>query len=94
MSLNWDSPEDAFRELDEMEYSLFAKALADYRNQLMKEGFTRRESLRLVESYSKFIYDMVVEEFLAQKRKEEMIESLTDKPDDDDVDTIDDDDIQ
>lgn len=67
----WDNPEDAFRELDQKEFVFFAQALAAYRESLIKEGFTRREALRLVESYSKFIYDMSVEDFLVNGSKED-----------------------
>lgn len=69
--MSWENLEEAFRELDDKEFTVIAKALGDFRSSLMKNGFTRREALRLVESYSKFIYDMSIEEFIAQKRQHE-----------------------
>lgn len=62
---------DAFKDLDENEFSFFSTALAGYRDALMKRGFTRREAIRLVESYSKFIYDMSIEEFMARRAEEQ-----------------------
>lgn len=63
----WDSIEDAFGELDKEEYFFFARTMGAYMRSLMAEGFTRREAFRLVESYSKFVYDMVIEEVMAEK---------------------------
>ena len=75
----WDNPEQAFRELDKNEYNFFARTLGAYHKALMAEGFTRRESMKLVETYAKFVYDMVIEELISGK---------PDSPDDD-VDTDD-----
>jgi len=63
--------EELFKELDEQQFVDVAKSLAAYRGSLMKEGFTRRESMRLVEAYSKFLYDITLENFLSEKRQEE-----------------------
>lgn len=87
--MSWENLEQAFKDLDAREFTFFAAALASYRRSLMKEGFTRREALRLVETYSKFIYDMSIEEFIVEKRKEE--EALLDKQLDDELDDDDDD---
>lgn len=63
--------EEAFKDLDKNEFAFFATSLAGYRDSLMSKGFTRREAMRLVETYSKFIYDMSIEEFISQKQEEE-----------------------
>ncbi len=77
--------EDAFKDLDKREFHFFASALAAYRKSLMDQGFTRREALRLVESYSKFIYEMSVEEFMSRKAKEDSEQDIDLDDDDDDV---------
>lgn len=69
--MSWESLEDAFKELDDQEFGVIATALGGFRSALMKNGFTRREAIRLVETYSKFIYDMSIEEFISQKRDHE-----------------------
>lgn len=63
----WQNPAEAFKELDAKEYSFFAQSLSAYLKALINEGFTRRESLRLVEAYAKFIYDLSIEEFIREK---------------------------
>lgn len=63
--------EDLFKELDDHKFSHIAKPLAALRGELMKEGFTRRESMRLVESYSKFLYDAALEDIIADRRRED-----------------------
>lgn len=70
MTEKWDNVEAAFKELDAKEYSFFANSLSAYLKSLMDQGFTRREAMRLVESYSRFIYDLSIEEFLHQKHDE------------------------
>lgn len=60
MSNDWDNWEEAFKEADSKQYSTIAQSLAGYRKALMSEGFTRREAMRLVESYSNFIYDLTL----------------------------------
>lgn len=90
--MSWDNVDDMFRELDEREYNLIAGALGNFRSSLMTNGFTRREALRLVETYSKFIYDMSIEEFLSQRRAQDREAYLgewkeIDQEDDDDVDS-------
>lgn len=69
----WDNVEDAFKDMDRKmdvaEYSLIARLLSSYRESLMQQGFTRREAMRLVESYSKFIYDLVIEDMLSSSSK-------------------------
>lgn len=84
----WDNVEDAFKELDKKEFAFIASSLGAFRHALMAEGFTRREALRFVESYSRFIYEMSMEEFLADKEKQK--ENTNRKPFDDDVDLLDD----
>jgi hypothetical protein len=91
--MGWENLEDAFKELDRKEYQVIAKALGDYRDSLMTQRFTRRESMRLVETYSKFLYDMSLEEFILQKRREErkafeedLEHMLEDEEDDDEFD--------
>lgn len=64
----WDSLEAAFKDLDSKEFGFFADALGAYLKALMKAGFTREEAMKLVESYSRFIYDMSIEEFWATKK--------------------------
>lgn len=64
--------DDLFKDLDANEFNFFAISLAAYRDSLTSKGFTRKEAMRLVETYSKFIYDMSVEEFIAQKEDELM----------------------
>lgn len=91
----WEDPEEAFKELDVKEFSAPAETLGAYLKALMKAGFTRRESIRLVEAYSKFLYDMAIEEFMAMKRLQEDIELPIDEDDqEEDVDDLDDDDVQ
>lgn len=68
--VEWDNPEDAFKELETKEFSFFAKALAAYKRALVQEGFNDEEAMRLVEAYSKFIYDMSVEEYLTDPGEE------------------------
>lgn len=88
---NWTNVEEAFKELDRKEFNFFAQALGAYRKALVKEGFTRREAQRLVETYAKFIYDMSLEEFLTEKRIEEAqayTEGQNKKVDDDDDDLL------
>lgn len=71
------SVEDLFKELDQRKFTNIARPLAAYRIELMKEGFTRREAMRLVEAHSKFIYDMCIEEFVTdQDEEEEMDDEL------------------
>lgn len=82
--MSWDSLEEAFKDLDSNEFAFFSKALSAYRRALMKDGFTRREAMRLVEAYSRFIYDMSVEEFMVQNDKKRF--SSDDVDDDDDPD--------
>lgn len=60
----WDNLEDAFKDLDKDEYHFFAKTLGSYRRALETEGFNKEEAFKLVEAYSKFVYDMVIEEML------------------------------
>lgn len=67
----WDNIEDAFKELDGKEYAHYAKALGAYFKALLDEGFTREEAAPLVHTYSKFLYDMTLEEFTSEKRREE-----------------------
>lgn len=64
----WDNLEQAFGELDRNEYQFFAKTLGAYRRALEAEGFSRREAMRLVETYAKFVYDMVIEEIISGKQ--------------------------
>lgn len=80
--------EKEFKKLDSGEFTFFSKALSGYRNSLMAEGFTRREAMRLVEAYSKFIYDMSLEDYISRNRREELEQELElDQDfDDDDVD--------
>lgn len=85
----WDNVEDAFKELDENEFTFFSRSLAAYRRRLMSEGFTRREAMRLVEAYSKFIYDISIEEFMAEKDSERADRIFgTDDVDDDDEEDV------
>lgn len=65
----WKNVEDAFKELDAKEYTFFASSLSAYLSSLMTEGFTRREAMRLVEAYSRFIYDLTLEDFVNQEHK-------------------------
>lgn len=66
----FDNVEDAFKDLDKKEYDFFAKALGLFRDALVKEGFEREEAMVLVASYSKFVYDMGLEEFISSKDEE------------------------
>lgn len=77
----WHTAEELFKELDQTEFKFFASALSAYRASLMNEGFTRREAMRLVEGYSKFIYDMSIEDFMVEKASNEDV-------DEDDDDTV------
>lgn len=88
----WNNLEDAFKEIDAREFDFVAKALAAYRRSLTGEGFSQREAMRLVEGYAKYIYDMSLEEFIAQKNSEQ-IDGLI-NPKDDDVDPDDDDELR
>ena len=81
----WDNLEDAFKELEAREFAFLASCLGALRKSLMSEGFTRREALRLVESYSKFIYDLGMEEFIMRSRVNDDEEKY-EAPEDDDVD--------
>lgn len=76
--------EDLFKDLDAREFNFFASALAAYRKALVNEGFNNRESMRLVEAYAKFIYNMGLEEFIAEKTKEADREFFDDDFDEDD----------
>lgn len=79
----WDNLEDAFKELEAREFAFLASCLGALRKSLMNEGFTRREALRLVESYSKFIYDLGMEEFIMRTRAQDDAEDYEDPPEDD-----------
>lgn len=80
--MSWENIEEAFKDLDANEFKFFAAALSSYRRSLMKEGFTRKEAMRLVDTYSKFIYDMSLEEFIVSRN-----EAIANDDDDDgDVD--------
>lgn len=70
-SENFDNPADLFKELDVKEHSFLAQPLAGYLKALMNEGFTRREAMRLVEAYQKFMHDLSLEEFIYEKNQEE-----------------------
>lgn len=89
--MNYENVEELFQELDENQYSKLSGAMWAYMRSLMKQGFTRRESFNLVQGYSKFLYDMTLEEFISQKRMEEdnaLEQSLSDE---EDVDPFDED---
>lgn len=79
--------EAEFKKLDEGEFVFFAKALAGYRRALIAEDFTETQAMRLVATYAKFIYDMSIEDFIAQQREKEFQENFPE--DDSDVDTDD-----
>lgn len=81
---DFDNWQDAFKKADANQYGTVAKALAGYRRALMAEGFTRRETMRLVESYSAFIYDMTLNE-----AEESGVWEVVDEGDDDTVDPLD-----
>lgn len=69
--MSWDTVEDAFKELDKDEYSIFSTALSTYFKALQESGFTRREAFRLIEGYSKFVYEMMVEEYVRDYEEKE-----------------------
>lgn len=84
----WDNLEDAFKDLDSNEYNFFAKSLGSYLRALMVEGFTREEAFNLVESYSKFVYDMVIEEMISKSQAQSDDEESDSGSDLDDVDEV------
>lgn len=83
--MSWENLEEAFKDLDAKEFEFFAAALGAFRQSLQKQGFTRREAMRLVETYSRFIYDMSLEDYIANKNR------IDEDEEDDDVDGIDED---
>lgn len=83
---DYSTVEDLFKELDAKEFSFFARALGSYRKSLMDEGFTRREAIKLVESYSQFLYNMGLEDFIAERNREEDVKFMQELDDDDDDD--------
>lgn len=87
--MSWDSLEDAFKELDSKEYMHYARALGAYKRALISEGFNDKEATELVLTYSKFLYDITLEEFLSEKRIEEA-KAWVDGDDPNDVDLDDD----
>lgn len=60
----FDNLEDAFKQLDKKPYEPVSKTLALFRESLMQHGFTRRESMRLLDTYAKFLYEWAIEEAL------------------------------
>lgn len=83
--MSYENVEDAFKDLDKREFHFFASALASYRKALMDQGFTRREAVKLAESYSKFIYEMSIEEYMNRKAAESSEVDIDVDDDDDDV---------
>lgn len=82
--MGFDSLEEAFEDLDKREYAFFAKALAAYRNALLEQGFSKSESFKLVAAYSKFIYDMGLEEYISERTASDFMKEDKDVDDDDD----------
>lgn len=68
---DFETLEDLFRELDINEFKFYAEALASYRKALLQAGFNSVEAFKLVESYSKFIYDMSIEDFVNKQMMDE-----------------------
>lgn len=83
--------EDLFNELDQSKFYEVAKPLADYRNELMKNGFTRREAMRLVETYSKFTYDLMIESMISDRHSSEIDDLEAEALAEDDIAGFDDD---
>lgn len=75
--------EQAFKEQAQRKYLPFAESLAAYRDALLDKGFTREESISLVQVHAKFIYDMAIEEAL----NEEDDDLPNDSNDEEDLDT-------
>lgn len=63
--------EEAFKDLDEKEFHFLAATLSAYRDSLLKHGFTRKEAMKLVEAYSKYIYDMSIEDYMKDDEEED-----------------------
>lgn len=86
--MSWDNVEDAFKELDVEQYDVFSGSLATYFQSLQKQGFTRREAFRLIEGYSKFVYDMAFEEYVAEENQKVLEAEMAaeEEEEDEDVD--------
>lgn len=57
----WETPEQAFQELDKREFTYLAKPLWSYFLALQEQGFTKAEAIELVKVFSKFIYETTLD---------------------------------
>lgn len=72
----WESPEDAFKELDEKEFAPIASTLSALLKCLIAEGFDRTEAFDLTKNFSKLLFDMTFEDYINLKRLEEEAEIM------------------
>lgn len=83
--MNFDDLEGEFRKLEAKAYWKLAAELSAYRDALMSKGFTRRESMRIVEGYAEIIHEVILDDAQLGKRLIDISDELQkfdDEPDD------------
>lgn len=60
----YDKYRDEFHELDKKEYGFLGKQLALFKEAMQDHGFENEQAMELTAQYTKFIFDMGVEEFM------------------------------